>query len=79
MGIRVRSVCGPVLRKPALAGLKSRLPYAEYLYTISGYTFAENFWNVFDHLVARTAFYHSRDEVEDWFASARLNEMVALD
>lgn len=59
-----------------LAGLKSRLPYAEYLCAISGYTFAENFWNVFDHLVAPTAFCQSRDEVEDWFAAAGLNEIV---
>ncbi len=50
--------------------VKSRLPYADYLCAISGYSFAENFWNVFDHLVAPTAFYHSRDEVEDWFRAA---------
>jgi SAM-dependent methyltransferase len=66
----------PVRRIPALAGLKSRLPYAPYLCAISNYSFAENFWNVFDHLVAPTAFYHSREEVEDWFSTAGLNEVL---
>lgn len=37
---------------------------------------ADNFRNVFDPLVARTAFYQSRDEAEDWFAAAEWNEMV---
>ena len=55
--------------------LKRLLFYSEYLCTISDYSFAENFWNVFDHLVAPTAFYHSRAEIEDWFASAGLSEV----
>jgi SAM-dependent methyltransferase len=71
----LKLVYGPVHRSPRLAGLKSRLPYAEYLCAISGYSFAENFWNVFDHLIAPTAFYHSRDEVEDWFAQARIKQV----
>jgi len=56
--------------------LKKSLFYSEYLCTISNYSFAENFWNVFDHLVAPTAFYHSRTEIEDWFASAGLSEVL---
>jgi SAM-dependent methyltransferase len=56
--------------------LKRCLPYAEYLCSISGYTFAENFWNVFDQLVAPTAFYHSREEVVDWFRAAGVQETV---
>ncbi|MGA2592246.1 MAG: methyltransferase domain-containing protein [Bryobacteraceae bacterium] len=70
----LKLVYGPAQRIPRLARLKSWLPYAPYLCAISNYSFAENFWNVFDHLVAPTAFYHSRDEVEDWFATAGLNE-----
>jgi len=58
-----------------LAGLKRILPYVDYLCAISNYSFAENFWNVFDHLVAPTAFYHSREEVEDWFATANLQQV----
>jgi SAM-dependent methyltransferase len=62
----------PASRMPWLASVKRRLPYSDYLSAISGYSFAENFWNVFDHLVAPTAFYHRREEVEDWFSSAEL-------
>jgi SAM-dependent methyltransferase len=57
-----------------IAALQRKLPYADYLCAISGYSFAENFWNVFDHLVAPTAFYLSRKEVEDWFAAAKLEQ-----
>lgn len=56
--------------------LKHLLPYAEYLCSISGYSFAENFWNVFDQLAAPTAFYHSRGEVEEWFRAAGVEETV---
>ena len=64
---------GPARNHPRLRKL---LFYSEYLCTISNYSFAENFWNVFDHLVAPTAFYHSRAEVEDWFTSAGLSEVL---
>ena len=57
----------PARTRPAL---KRSLPYSDYLCSISGYTFAENYWNVFDQLVAPTAYYHSREEVVDWFAAA---------
>jgi SAM-dependent methyltransferase len=50
--------------------LKRLLPYSDYLCSISDYSFAENFWNVFDQLVAPTAFYHSREEFAGWFAAA---------
>jgi len=56
--------------------LKKMLFYSDYLCAISGYSSAENFWNVFDHLAAPTAFYHSRAEVEDWFATAGLSDVV---
>jgi SAM-dependent methyltransferase len=58
-----------LLYRPAvrIPWLKRLLPYSDYLCSISGYSFAENFWNVFDQLVAPTAFYHSQEEVVDWF------------
>lgn len=68
--LALKLVYGPVQRHRTLTWLKSRLPYGEYLCAISDYTFAENFWNVFDHLVAPTAFYHRREEVEDWFVAS---------
>jgi SAM-dependent methyltransferase len=66
-----------VLYRPAVGRrwLKHVLPYSDYLCSISGYSFAENFWNVFDQLVAPTAFYHSRDEFAGWFATADAQEV----
>jgi len=61
----------PAKTRPALRRI---LPYSDYLCSISGYTFAENFWNVFDQLVAPTAFYHSRSEVVDWFSTAGIEQ-----
>lgn len=55
--------------------LKRRLPYSDYLCSISGYSFAENFWNVFDQLVAPTAFYHSQEEVIDWYRAAAVQQV----
>lgn len=73
--LALKLVYGPVQRHPCMSWLRHRLFYADYLCAISGFSFAENFWNVFDHLVAPTAFYHRRDEVEDWFATARMEEV----
>jgi len=70
--IALKLIYAPAKRLPAL---KRGLPYADYLSAISSYSFAENFWNVFDHLVAPTAFYHSRHEVEDWFATGKLTQV----
>jgi hypothetical protein len=55
--------------------LRRLLPYSDYLCSISDYTFAENFWNVFDQLVAPTAFYHSQDEVVDWYRAAAVQQV----
>jgi SAM-dependent methyltransferase len=70
--LALKLIYGPASR---LSGLKRLLPYADYLCAISSYSFAENFWNVFDHLVAPTAFYHSRQEIEDWFATGKLGQV----
>ncbi|PIR97600.1 MAG: hypothetical protein COT91_00410 [Candidatus Doudnabacteria bacterium CG10_big_fil_rev_8_21_14_0_10_41_10] len=56
--------------------LKKFLFYNDYLYSISGYSFQENYSIVFDHLVAPTAFYIPRDEFQTWFDEARLSEVV---
>lgn len=72
----LKLVYGPVQKNRRLLKLKKHLPYAEYLCAISGYSFAENFWNVFDHLVAPTAFYLRREEVEEWFQSANVQQVM---
>jgi SAM-dependent methyltransferase len=63
---------GPAKTRP---WLKNLLPYSDYICSISGYSFAENFWNVFDQLVAPTAFYHTQAEVVDWFQTASLQQV----
>ncbi len=66
-----------VLYRPArrLSWLKGMLPYSDYLCSIADYSFSENFWNVFDQLVAPTAFYHSREEVVDWFTTVAASDV----
>ena len=66
-----------LLYRPAkkLDWLRPMLPYSDYLCSISDYSFSENFWNVFDQLVAPTAFYHSQEEVVDWFKTAEANNV----
>jgi len=55
-----------------LPALKQFLFYNDYLYSISGFSFRENYSTVFDHLVAPTAFYIRRTEFLDWFKEAGL-------
>ncbi len=69
----LKALYAPAKTRPAL---KRCLPYSEYLCSISGYTFAENLWNVFDQLVAPTAYYHSREEVVDWFTTAGVEKVT---
>jgi SAM-dependent methyltransferase len=70
----LKLVYAPVHRR-GWAGLRKRLFYSDYLCAISNYSFAENYWNVFDHLVAPTAFYLRRDEVEEWFRNGAFNNV----
>jgi SAM-dependent methyltransferase len=66
-----------LLYRPAkhIGWLKRLLPYSDYLCSISSYSFTENFWNVFDQLVAPTAYYHSQEEVIDWFQTAKATQV----
>lgn len=59
------------LYKPARGrpGWQRLLPYSAYLCAIADYTFAENFWNVFDQLIAPTSFYIARGDFNEWFRS----------
>jgi SAM-dependent methyltransferase len=67
-----------LLYRPAagIPWLKRLLPYSDYLCSISNYSFAENFWNVFDQMVAPTAFYHSQDEVQDWYGTIQGEQVL---
>ncbi len=56
--------------------LKRLLPYSDYLCSISGYSFKENFSIVFDHLLPAIAFYIRREEFERWFRDNHLTDVV---
>jgi SAM-dependent methyltransferase len=71
--VALKLLYGPAARRTRL---KSYLPYSDYLCSIANYSFRENFWNVFDQLVAPTAFYHSREEVVSWFRSVNAEQVM---
>jgi SAM-dependent methyltransferase len=51
------------------------LPMRDYLYSVSHFTFRQNYSIVFDHLIPPTAYYLKREELEAWFAEAGLVEV----
>ena len=60
-------VYGPLNRTPRGASLARHLFYNDYLNAISGFGWREHHSIVFDHLVAPTAFYISREEFAEWW------------
>jgi SAM-dependent methyltransferase len=60
-------IYGPLNRSPGGVKLARRLFYNDYLNAIAGFGWREQHTIVFDHLVAPTAFYVSRDEFADWW------------
>jgi SAM-dependent methyltransferase len=57
-----------------LPTLKRFLFYNDYLFSISGFSFQENYSIVFDHLVAPTAFYIAKPEFATWFTDGQLKD-----
>ena len=60
-------IYGPLNRSRSGAKLARHLFYNEYLNYISSFDWREQHSIVFDHLVAPTAFYISREEFEEWW------------
>lgn len=60
-------VYGPLNRSRLGAAVASRLFYNDYLNSISQFGWREQHTIVFDHLVAPTAHYVSREEFEQWW------------
>ena len=60
-------VYGPLNRNAGYSALARRLFYNDYLSTLSRFGWREQHTIVFDHLVAPTAFYISREEFADWW------------
>jgi SAM-dependent methyltransferase len=68
-------VYGPLNRQAATAGLARHLFYNDYLNSISAFGWREQHTIVFDHLVAPTAFYISRNDFEGWWREIDANEV----
>lgn len=62
-----KTVYGPLNRSAKGASLARHLFYNDYLKAIADFGWREQHCIVFDHLVAPTAFYVSREEFSDWW------------
>ncbi len=62
-----KTVYGPLNRSPKGASIARRLFYNDYMKAIAGFGWREQHCIVFDHLVAPTAFYISREDFADWW------------
>jgi SAM-dependent methyltransferase len=69
-------IYGPLIRSKRGASIARRLFYGDYLSSISGFGWREQHMIVFDHLVAPTAAYISREEFEGWWEDIRAREVV---
>jgi SAM-dependent methyltransferase len=65
--LATKTVYGPLNRSARGTALARHLFYNDYLKSIAGFGWREQHTIVFDHLVAPTAFYISRDEFADWW------------
>jgi SAM-dependent methyltransferase len=66
-------IYGPLHRRQSALGRK--LFYYDYLAAISHFDWREHHLIVFDHLVAPTAYYISREEFEAWWTDAEATEV----
>ncbi|MGB9178184.1 MAG: methyltransferase domain-containing protein [Pyrinomonadaceae bacterium] len=69
-------IYGPLNRSASGSAIARRLFYNDYLSAISVFDWREQHSIVFDHLVAPTAFYISREEFEEWWQELRASETV---
>jgi len=69
-----KMVYGPLNRSQKGAALAGHLFYNDYLNAISSFGWREQHTIVFDHLVAPTAFYISREDFADWWREIGGNE-----
>ena len=77
--LMVKGVYAPVSRRPALAWLKKRLFYFDYMMFLSQFGYREHAFIVFDHAVPAIAEYIPRDTFAEWFRQARLERTVITD
>jgi len=67
---------GPLNRSTRGAAIARHLFYNDYLSFISTFNWREQHLIVFDHLVAPTTFYISREEFEEWWRDIKATEVV---
>ena len=67
MFVATKLIYGPLNRSEGGAALARHLFYNDYLSWIAGFGWREQHTIVFDHLVAPTAFYISREEFAGWW------------
>jgi hypothetical protein len=68
-------IYGPLNRSAGGAALARHLFYNDYLNTLSRFGWREQHTIVFDHLVAPTAFYISREEFAEWWREIHASEV----
>ena len=74
MFIATKTVYGPLNQSPRGASIARHLFYNDYLKSIAGFGWREQHTIVFDHLVAPTAFYISREEFAEWWQEIGVHE-----
>jgi SAM-dependent methyltransferase len=72
--VATKLVYGPLNRNGS--SVAKHLFYNDYLKAIAPFGWREQHTIVFDHLVAPTAFYISRDEFEDWWRAAGARDVT---
>jgi SAM-dependent methyltransferase len=74
--IITKLIYGPLNNKPWGAKIAQHLFYNDYLNALSRFGWREQHTIVFDHLVAPTAFYISREEFEDWWKQIQADDIL---
>jgi SAM-dependent methyltransferase len=76
MYVATKLVYGPLNRSPAGSSMARHLFYNDYLSAISQFGWREQHTIVFDHLVAPTSHYISRDAFEKWWQDLKAEEVI---
>ncbi|HKO96120.1 MAG TPA: methyltransferase domain-containing protein [Pyrinomonadaceae bacterium] len=71
-----KGIYGPLNRSEKGKEVASHLFYNDYLSSISVFNWREHHAIVFDHLIAPTAFYLSRDEFAEWWQAINASEVT---
>ena len=74
MFLATKTIYGPLNRSARGSAIARHLFYNDYLKSIADFGWREQHTIVFDHLVAPTAFYISRDEFADWWREVGVDD-----